>query len=564
MTQNEKLGFEHKGIGELLAHNRMVVPLNQREYSWKDEHVHDLFTDFSNAIAKNKAAYFLGTIVLTKGSSDLPEVSDGQQRLATTSIMLASIRDYFHRANDLKRAMAISQKYLSTTDLATTETVPKLHLNVDDNEFFRKYVIAEIGSEDRKVVPTKRSHERIKVAAGIASVHIKSILQSHAPENHAARLIELANFIDSGAQVIVLRVPDHLNAFIMFETLNDRGLKASQADLLKNHLLHQCGERIAEGQQKWAQMMGVLESIGEGDITVTYLHHLLILKNGPTREREVFDSIKQTVNSQLRAIEFLTELADGANDYAALFNPDHKKWNEYGTSTRKSISTINRDLRVEQIRPLMFAVARRFSATEAKIAFRQFVSWSVRFMLVGGRGGLLDRHYSLRANEVVKGEIKTAAELTSALTDILPSNAQFEAEFATANISKSYIARYLLRAMELCAKKDPEPEFIPTDEETVINLEHVLPEKPGDGWSKISADEASALYSRIGNLVLLQVTQNSKIGNGSFQDKKETLEKSAFLLTVMAGKCTAWTATDIAARQKELAKIAVKTWPLKL
>ena len=53
MTQNEKLGFEHKGIGELLAHNRMVVPLNQREYSWKDEHVHDLFTDFSNAIAKN-------------------------------------------------------------------------------------------------------------------------------------------------------------------------------------------------------------------------------------------------------------------------------------------------------------------------------------------------------------------------------------------------------------------------------------------------------------------------------------------------------------------------------
>ena len=80
-------------------------------------------------------------------------------------------------------------------------------------------------------------------------------------------------------------------------------------------------------------MLGVLESLGKDDITVTYLHHLLITKNGPTKEREVFDKVKQTVNSQGRAIEFMDELADSANDYAALFNSDHKKWNEYGTNT---------------------------------------------------------------------------------------------------------------------------------------------------------------------------------------------------------------------------------------
>ena len=89
------INFEHKGIGAILSHNRLVVPRNQREYSWERDHVQELFQDFSNALVKSKGSYFLGTIVLTKGDGDNPEVSDGQQRLATTSILIAAIRDFF-------------------------------------------------------------------------------------------------------------------------------------------------------------------------------------------------------------------------------------------------------------------------------------------------------------------------------------------------------------------------------------------------------------------------------------------------------------------------------------
>ena len=109
------------------------------------------------------------------------------------------------------------------------------------------------------------------------------------------------------------------------------------------------------------------------------------------KEREVFDKVRTNVNSQSRALEFLEEAAEGANDYAALFNSDHKKWNEYGRNIRKHLAIINRDLRVEQIRPLMFAVSRHFAVKEAELAFRMFVFWSVRFLIAGGRGGLLDR-----------------------------------------------------------------------------------------------------------------------------------------------------------------------------
>jgi hypothetical protein len=560
---NKEISFEHKGIGEILAHNRLVVPLNQREYSWQPDHVRDLFEDLTHAL-RNKESYFLGTIVLTTGSGDQPEVSDGQQRLATTSILLAAIRDYFHAHAESKRASVIANKYLCTVDLKTTETVPKLRLNVDDQEFFRKLIISDPDSNDRDVKATKESHRRIMQAASMAGNYLKILLKPHKESLHADILIDLVSFIETSAQVIALRVPDHLNAFVMFETLNDRGLKASQADLLKNHLLSLCGNRIVEGQQKWATMIGILESVGQDDITVTYLHHLLINKYGPTRERDIFDKIKSSVNNQLRAIEFLDELAESANHYAALFNPEHKKWNDYGTLTRKNITTINRDLRVSQIRPLMFAVARKFSVKQAKLAFRLFVFWSVRILISGTRGGVLDRNYSIAAHEVANGVISTSVELSEKLANILPNDVEFESAFSEAAISQNYLARYYLRALELCEQNVQEPEFVPSDDESTINLEHILPENTGDAWPNVDGETASAWYKRIGNLVLLQAKKNAMIGNSSFQEKKSILSKSTFILTSSAAKYENWGPDEIKKRQQYLSKLAVRTWPLSL
>jgi Protein of unknown function DUF262/Protein of unknown function (DUF1524) len=556
-----EINFEHKGIGTILSHNRLVVPLNQREYSWENDHVQELFQDFSNALANSKGSYFLGTIVLTKGGGENPEVSDGQQRLATTTILIAAIRDYFFAQKDVKRAGAIADTYLRTIDLKTTNTVPRLRLNVDDQEFFRKLVISDPDSPDRKVVPSRQSHRLIAGAVATAATYVADYLKTYKETSHADRLIELVTFISDGAQVIALRVPDHINAFVMFETLNDRGLKASQADLLKNHLLSFCGNRINEGQQKWATMVGVLESLEHDDITVTYLHHMLINKYGPIREREVFDKVKRTVNSELGALEFLDELADGAAHYAALFNPDHKKWNEYGSLTRKNITTINRDLRVSQIKALMFAVARKFSVPEARLAFRRFVFWSVRFLIVGGRGGLLDRNYSIAAHEVANGKIKTAAELTAKLGEIIPGDAVFAAAFEEAKIAQNYLARYLLRAMEQHQQQASEPEFVPSDDEGTVNLEHVLPENPGTNWPGVDADSAPALFRRIGNLVLLQASKNTLAGNSSFEVKKPILQESGFALTQDVAGNASWASAEIAARQARLAQLALHTWP---
>jgi len=187
----------------------------------------------------------------------------------------------------------------------------------------------------------------------------------------------------------------------------------------------------------------------------------------------------------------------------------------------------------------------------------------VRFLIVGGRGGLLDRNYSIAAQRVARGDIKTAEELTKSLMEIIPSDALFQQEFSEARVSQVHLARYYLRALERIRKGQPEPEWIPNDDEYAINLEHILPQSAQDGWTDIDDETARAYWRRLGNMVILQASKNSIIGNASFEEKRPTFKASGFLLTQEAGDYAKWGVAEIESRQKELAKLAVQTWPTK-
>ena len=113
----------------------------------------------------------------------------------------------------------------------------------------------------------------------------------------------------------------------------------------------------------------------------------------------------------------------------------------------------------------MFAISRFFSVKEGKLAYRMMVSWAVRLLIVGLRGGVLDRAYALRALEMGTDRIKTAQGLLGALADVLPSDALFETHFAEARVSHERLARYYLRALEMKNKSMPDAELVPNDEE---------------------------------------------------------------------------------------------------
>lgn len=559
------IDFDHLGIGKALGNN-FRVPMNQREYRWEDEQIKELFDDFVRAI--NQGAYFLGTIVATRSKDGALEVADGQQRLATVTILLAAIRDAFHGFDDELNVESLDRDFLNTIDRKQRQRIPRLTLNVDDQEFFRKRVLSMPGEKDRKVAPTRESHKRISRACELAAKHIQGLTRNRSEQTRAEVLLHWVEFLQDGAQVILLKVPDHLNAFRMFETLNDRGLKTSQADLLKNYLFGEAADRISEAQHKWSGMAGVLESVAVDEIVLTYLRHLLVAKHGATRERDVYDKIKSTVAGSYPALEFLDDLAENANLYVALLNHRHAHWNGYGNFSakiRRHVETLN-ELHVEQIRPLMLACLKSFGPKEAEKAFRMFISWAVRFMIAGGPTGTIEKYYAGRATEVWKGEIANAADLQKAMLKYLPDDAAFRSAFATTRVSKSYLARYFLRSLEQKHKGEDEPEHVVNDDPTVLTLEHILPENPGSGWAGIQQDTAEAIYRRLGNLALLKASTNSNVcGNDSFAAKKAAYKAySSLELTKMVLAEPKWGAEEINRRQEVLAKLAVQTWPLQM
>jgi hypothetical protein len=154
--------------------------------------------------------------------------------------------------------------------------------------------------------------------------------------------------------------------------------------------------------------------------------------------------------------------------------------------------------------------------------------------------------------------------LAASLEEIAPTDESFDVQFAGYRTPEASIGRYFLRAIKNYASQLPSPEVMPIEDRGKLNLEHILPEMPGKNWPTWTDDDAEAYFRRIGNMVLLLASKNSLIGNKSFDEKRPHFLSSGLSLTKMAGKPAQWTKNEIVARQKELAKLAVETWPLKV
>lgn len=560
MAPTSSISIDLEGIGRILMNHNVSVPVYQRSYAWEDEHVIDLFNDIRTAIAEGAQEYFIGSIVTTKNKEARAEVADGQQRLATITILLAAIRDYFYQNGDNERAETITTELLHKKELKTLNLIPKLILNDVDNEFFTKRVLLLPNNPRRAETPSKASHKRIDKAASLARNHIEEIASSSNPTEQLTNLVE---YLRDCVKVIWVRVPDDTNAFMIFETLNDRGLTLAITDLLKNHLFGLSGQRVGEVRQSWISMISALESIEEEDIVLIFLRHFWSSCHGLVREKDLYADIKKRISNQAQAVNFTRELERNAHIYAAIVNSSDAFWNKYGDTCRKHMEILS-TLRMIQIRPLILSVLDMFNETEVKKTIKNLVSWSVRFLIHGGLGtGAIESNNCRAALAIRNKSILNTAKLYGYLKTIIPNDAQFKTAFTISSVSKAFLARYYLRALEQQQHGGKDPELIPNDSVESINLEHVLPQNPSSAWAHIPADDREALVNRIGNLALLRTKINAKTGNDGFGIKKKHYAQSGFSLTSSLANETSWDKKTIEARQACMAALALKTWPIK-
>ena len=548
-------GFSQLGLASILKQHKLLVPQNQRDYSWTEKEVTTLLQDFARAIRDNDPTYFVGTIVSIRRGQDVLEIVDGQQRLATTAILLTEIRQYLKdREPEICRSIA---EFLTTIDRERREEVPRLRLNLDDNDYFR----ARLTGAGSDLAETKPSHRLLDAAFREVREQVKNVVSSLDENDHGDELNRWIDFLEFRAVAVVLEAPNEADAYRMFETLNDRGLRTSQADLVKNYLFGRANDRMKEVQHRWSAMRGALETIEDDDLTIRFLRHTLTMMEGIVREHEVYGVVQRAARGPKAVVTLLDRLASLAGAYVAIYNADHEKWNA-SDATRKAVEVLNL-FDVKPMRPLMLAIADKMAPREVGKAMPHCVSVAVRLMIVGTtRTGKVERGFGEAARKTYAGELNTAEELRAELSEFTPSDREFQQAFERARVSNRKLARYYLRSMESTACNVSQPWHIPNDDRNEINLEHVLPEKTRGNWPQFSEEEWSLYWKRIGNLCLLRTGDNSRLKSAAYSDKKPVFEKSAYLLTQQVAKADEWTTSAIEERQKELSNFALKTWPV--
>ena len=288
MSQIQEIRIQLEGVSSVLKTRRFKVPAYQRSFSWETEHVSALLNDINDAIRNKESEYFLGSIVVTGPINQRYEVVDGQQRLTTVSLLIAAIKDIFKSTNDNDVVASVKTEFLVSTDRKTKEKEPRLVLNEVDNEFYQELIetIPNINPDNF----TRQSHKRLLDAANTIYLYLTNLcgLSNDAEEDLHAWL----DYLETNLKIIMVTAPDDSNAFVIFETLNDRGLELAISDLLKNYLFHKSGDKIEETKNRWLSMVAVLESASDDPLIVTYLRHFSMSRYGLVREKELFGLIK--------------------------------------------------------------------------------------------------------------------------------------------------------------------------------------------------------------------------------------------------------------------------------
>jgi hypothetical protein len=555
------------GIARLLNEGRFVVPSHQRDFAWSDEDVRQLFDDVMDALKKKTDSYFLGLLVFLY-SGNAYTILDGQQRLATTLIIFAAIRDWLRQYPDkLQDAAKIQDWYIGASELGQSEPTPKLVMNQTNNQFFVDFVVKGAAIEDVIAAHKglKRNDPNRLLLEAIIYTHerIKQIAHDTGDAGKAAKyFFELVNYFRDNIRTVRLIAKDENAAYTLFETLNDRGVDLSPLDLVKNFLFKQAAGKSAETlrdmQARWVQMIATLANVK----ATSFLKAYWTSRHGRIRASSLFDTFRTKYSDAEKAISLSIDLLAGSEQYAALDSPTDAVWSPYSKETRATIASLKL-IGSQQVHPVILSGLKRFSVSEMQKLLWLLEVSIVRFLLVlGGNTGRFESACAKLAQSICDGGTKTAAAAFVDLKDVYPSDADFESAFALKAERTNQKAQYFLRALEKEEQKIAKGKMANEWEPSILTVEHILPKKPGAEWKSIIAADPEIVddcSTRLGNMCLLTKV-NEKIGNKGFTTKKTTFAKSDLLSTKRVALFSTWDRDAIEKRQAHLAKLARSIW----
>lgn len=532
------------------------VPRFQRRYAWGGEEVSELLGDVFSNLAESAPTdeYFLGSIVLSHSTtSGVLQVLDGQQRLTTTALILSCLA---HKIRQLGgKEYTEIERHLFSGRLGESKR-PLLRLQEADQPLLEQLLrdwstLASLSAVDRRTTLGR--------AAAVIE-HFFNAQLTGADRADLERLEAYASRLLYEVVFVQIVAPSDAAAFELFETLNDRGLDLSAADLVKNKILARVGENhFGPAADKWDEMVRL---VGTGEL-IGFLRFHWIAEFGFVRKAGLYRVYSNEIarRKPKDVLTLLDHLHRNAKVYRHILHPDagDPLWPHYWPDElRETLRRLN-DFRARSCRPIFLAVAQDPGAFLYAARFAE--SMTLRHSVIGdGNANILERGYAQACESLRKGSSIQEA-LALALGPSMPTDEEFRTSVMKARMAKSNDAwRRIL--LELNARHSTGETSV-RDARTV-NIEHIFPQSPTPELLNelgLSKSEYQDVIGMLGNLTLLLATKNQEATNRSFLEKRSVYATSEIIMTRELAMQEAWTVEDIIKRTESMADEMIEIWP---
>jgi len=341
----QEIRGDAKTIRQLLSGSKYTIDYYQREYRWQKKHVteliDDLFEKFSASFEEaherhdvaDYANYFLGSIIVSNRDGQKYLV-DGQQRLTTLTLLLIHLN---HLLGNMEDAPHISE-------LIFSERYGQRSFNLDIPE--RNECMDALYRGE----PFDESNE---------SESVRNIIKRYAdieeyfPEELDSK--SLPYFVDwliENVYLVEITTYSDADAYLIFETMNDRGLSLRPTDMLKGYLLANiANENLrTSANTTWKERVDQLRLIGndeEADAIKAWLrsqHAKSIRERRRAAEPGDFDLIGTEFHRWVRSNESRLGLHTGS-DFATFIERDFKFYSHWYKKLRMAAEKLDPDLK---------------------------------------------------------------------------------------------------------------------------------------------------------------------------------------------------------------------------
>lgn len=543
-SKNHEIGYGKQNIGEVFD-EWYTIPSYQRNYVWESDQVEDFLHDMEeNYEEHGDDEYFLGSFIKQNKVSN-NDLLDGQQRITTLFLFFAFMRDY-ERTPDNLRGSLQNMIYQEENPLKKIASRVRLSYQIRGTvkEFIKDKIIPVGSVNDNWDEIVKKAED---YRANISERHICNSLvcmKRYFDERQYIDLTKYIQFVINNVVMIFISADTLEDAFRLFSIMNDRGLKLSNADILKSSNLEHLADKndVDDFAKKWEDMQADLGN--DIDRFLLYVRNMILKSRVKTNLLDEYENNIFKTSLLKRGDDFFKYVFKTYEIYDKIINLTDNDDIAFGNFIRVLLGSMQN---TEWI-PSVLLYYQKFQDKGLLAYTKRVVCKNIADSICGESPSS-----RIDALNKIMVEVDNATSPTALLT---ADCFKFDSVKFLTNIQMDVYGHFYTKPLLMLLEYEEQDNSL-VNSFNQISIEHILPQTPTP-TSKWVADFTDAqrteMTHKVGNLCLIGRRKNTSLGNLDYLDKrKRYFEKNinsfARTLQIYNTYPTQWTPAELTTNQ---------------